>query len=442
MPRRRGGRKKLAENIYRTEHNTYEVKLSIRGRQVKRTVKTFKEALELRRRLDLERELEESAESPEAQAPRMTLGEYMREIWAPRHVGTGRLAPETEQQYRDTLKWISRPARGLPDGLQGVPLGSIGRTHLAAWTALMAGSVKQSTARKHLKNVMRLMRLAKRDGLLKDLPDNADLLRMRPRAARESWVWRQEEVRAAIRYVRSRSDGQGLWEGHPVLLALLLFAGSGARKSEIFGLRWSDVELPGPQPFQPIASLRRPREGTATVTIRRQARWMGSKWRLDQLKTPSARRTIEIVHPTLVEALRRQWRLRYISGLNLVMTNYSPERGARPYGQGECPITTRILRAAAELGIRKDPETEAEKARGTGRPKSLHGLRHYFASQLLENGEDPVYVSKLLGHASPAITYAIYAWALRTSRPESTGRLQAELLDGLEEETASEEKEQ
>ena len=306
MPKRKGGRKKVAENIYRTEHNTYEVKLSIHGRQVKRTVKTYKEALELRRKLDLERELADSAANPEAQAPRMTLGEYMRDVWTPRQIGTGRLAPETEQQYRSTLVWLSRPAQGLPEGLQAIELDAIGRVQVAAWTAMMSGRIKQSTALKYLKNAMRVMRMAKRDGLLKELPDHSDLLRKRPRAARESWVWRKEEVRAAIRYVRSRSDEQGLWEGHPVMLALLLFAGCGARKSEIFGLRWSDVELPGPQPFQPIASMRRPKAGTASITIRRQARWVGREWSLDRLKTPAARRTIDVVHPTLVEALRRQ----------------------------------------------------------------------------------------------------------------------------------------
>ena len=39
----------------------------------------------------------------------------------------------------------------------------------------------------------------------------------------------------------------------------------------------------------------------------------------------------------------------------------------------------------------------------------FHDLRHTFASQLLSNGANPLYVSQQLGHATPAITMKIYA---------------------------------
>jgi site-specific recombinase XerD len=39
---------------------------------------------------------------------------------------------------------------------------------------------------------------------------------------------------------------------------------------------------------------------------------------------------------------------------------------------------------------------------------TLHGLRHTFATLGLEAGIDTVYVSELLGHASPAITMQVY----------------------------------
>ena len=432
MPKKGSGRKKVAENIHRTEAGTYEVKMSIRGRQVKRRAKTYQLALRIRRELDLARSLGESMGSPDQPELRMTFGEYVREIWMPGNLGTGRLAPSTETQYRDMAKWLTRPAAGLPQGLGAVELNAIGRKEIAAFARMMAKTIQQSTAAKHLKNARCILRAAKEEGYLSEVPSGSGLLRKPHRSVRESWVWRKEEVRSALSYLRSVSDARGLWQGHPVLLALLLFACCGARRSEVFGLRWSDVQLPGADPNSRVASLRRPAEGTAAISIRRQVRWGSPTWSLERLKTAAARRRIEIVHPTLVQALRRHKTLCMVSSLNLVLTNFGRRKGPAPYGAPGCPIAKRIGQVAAELGIRKEPETEAEKEAGLGRPKTPHGLRHYFASTLIELGEDPVYVSRLLGHASPDITYKIYAWALKTSRPDSSLRLQAGLLDGLD----------
>ena len=45
---------------------------------------------------------------------------------------------------------------------------------------------------------------------------------------------------------------------------------------------------------------------------------------------------------------------------------------------------------------------------GQGR-LSLHSLRHSFASLLIANQLNPVFVSRQLGHSSPAITLDVYA---------------------------------
>lgn len=432
MPKRKGGRRKVAENIHKTEAGTYEVKVSVKGRQIKRTAKTYQKALELRRKLDLQRSIEEAARDLDAPPARLTLGQYLNEIWLPNNFGTGRLAIGTERHYRCSLKLLTRPAPNLPGGLQAVELEAIGRREITAFVRMLSEGRKQSTVGQHLKVAMAVIRAAKDDGLLGSIPSGSGLLRKPHRSVRESWVWRKEEVREALAYVGRVSDKRGLWQGHPVLVALLLFATTGARKCEIFGLRWKDIELPETNQARRVASMRRMRKGTAAISISRQAMWNKTSWRLERLKSTAARRRIEIVHPTLVEALKRHKALSPKSRLDLVLTNFALRSGPRPYGQSTCPITRRIKLAAAELGIRKDPETEAEMAAGAGRPKTLHGLRHYFASQLIELGEDPVYVSRLLGHSTPAITYSIYGWALKTSRPESSLELQEGLLEGLD----------
>ena len=54
----------------------------------------------------------------------------------------------------------------------------------------------------------------------------------------------------------------------------------------------------------------------------------------------------------------------------------------------------------------------------------FHDLRHTFASQLLSNGTNPLYVSQQLGHANPGITMKIYAkWTPNEGQREAMNKL-------------------
>jgi len=54
----------------------------------------------------------------------------------------------------------------------------------------------------------------------------------------------------------------------------------------------------------------------------------------------------------------------------------------------------------------------------------FHDLRHTFASQLLSNGTNILYVSQQLGHADPAITMKIYAkWIPKAGQREAMNKL-------------------
>ena len=58
----------------------------------------------------------------------------------------------------------------------------------------------------------------------------------------------------------------------------------------------------------------------------------------------------------------------------------------------------------------------------------LHDLRHSFGSWLLDQGEDLIYVSRQMGHASPSITANIYSHVIRKKRPEAAARMSARLF--------------
>jgi len=52
-----------------------------------------------------------------------------------------------------------------------------------------------------------------------------------------------------------------------------------------------------------------------------------------------------------------------------------------------------------------------------------HGMRHTFASHLLQNGANPVDVSKMLGHRKVSTTLDIYTHSSRESRRRSFEKL-------------------
>jgi integrase len=57
---------------------------------------------------------------------------------------------------------------------------------------------------------------------------------------------------------------------------------------------------------------------------------------------------------------------------------------------------------------------------------TFHVLRHTFASILIAQGRDPVFVSRQLGHANPAITLKVYAHLFDAARHAQEAREQLE----------------
>ena len=67
----------------------------------------------------------------------------------------------------------------------------------------------------------------------------------------------------------------------------------------------------------------------------------------------------------------------------------------------------------------------AMKRAGMKRATSLHDLRHGYASALLASGVPITRVSALLGHASPAITLAVYSHVMPKHRDDAAAKLAA-----------------
>lgn len=59
-----------------------------------------------------------------------------------------------------------------------------------------------------------------------------------------------------------------------------------------------------------------------------------------------------------------------------------------------------------------------------------HALRHTYASLLIAQGRDPVYVADQLGHSTPVITLRTYAHLFRAAQQEATARDELEAAYG------------
>lgn len=111
---------------------------------------------------------------------------------------------------------------------------------------------------------------------------------------------------------------------------------------------------------------------------------------------------VVMLDPGLLTTLRAHWRLHRLPGPWLFPARADGAWKDRPVDLREASVAFR--RAADAAGIE--------------RRVTLHGLRHAFATHLLESGVDLLTIQRLLGHADVATT-AIYA-QVRTDRIRAT----------------------
>jgi integrase len=148
---------------------------------------------------------------------------------------------------------------------------------------------------------------------------------------------------------------------------------TGARIGEVLGLRWSDINF-----------------NRQVIRITRQLTQQGE---LAEPKTANAKREI-VMFPNLATMLREH-RLR------------------SPFSKdGDFVFATRTGTPFSQRNVTKRGLEKAADAAGLNRPGQRlhsHDLRHTFASILIREGADVVFVARQLGHANPAITLRVYA---------------------------------
>jgi integrase len=282
----------------------------------------------------------------------LTLEEYMP-TWLELQT---HLRPKTHSEYERHLRQHVLPLLGRRR------LGDIREDDIARLIAkLRERGYAGSSIRGTLTPLSRLLGHAARRGLIPANPVQRLEVGERPKLERrEKRILSPEEMKRLL-------DNAGRYRA---LIATALF--TGMRLGEIIGLVWDDVDLTA-----------------GVIHVRYQLDLRGDRV---APKTPQARRAIVIV-PALVTVLEQhRERSSFTERRDFV---FASERGT-PLSHGN--VQHRALNhSAAAAGI-------------TGEPKlRFHDLRHAFASMLIAQGANVVFVSQQLGHANAAITLGVYA---------------------------------
>ena len=180
---------------------------------------------------------------------------------------------------------------------------------------------------------------------------------------------------------------------------LRLAATTGARRSQLCALRWSDVDLAG----STITFARGMVDGGPGVGVIEKATKTGQIWKVSL--APGTAKRLEGYREMCAA---RATSVRAVLAADAFVFAVPPD-GSHPWRPDN--VTSRWTRLRNKLGLAGC---------------RLHDLRHYVATQLLGAGVDPRTVAGRLGHANPNVTMAVYGHFL----PEKD-RAAAELLDDL-----------
>ncbi|WP_133051225.1 tyrosine-type recombinase/integrase [Mycobacteroides abscessus] len=233
-----------------------------------------------------------------------------------------------------------------------------------------------------------LLDAAVSDKHLLDNPAKSDGIRKPSKQAvteqsAEMTVWNQEQMSAFLTWNRDtrRDPDYPLW---------MLYAASGARRSEVLALRWSDIDLK-----------------TGKMHVRRTLDTV----RPGETKKPKNGKSRSFtVSPSTVTVLKDWRQLLAARDLNLVRGDRwvfampgEWERHRNPQSTSEM-FTRRVEWAQKDLGGADVLPTI-----------HLHEVRHSAATILIANGTDPKTVAERLGHESVRITLDTYTHVTKQS---------------------------
>jgi integrase len=308
-----------------------------------------------------------------------TFGEWLSECWT--KVIKATKTPRTADTYDGVITNHLRPKLGA------IRLQQLKSIDLEAYYAQQRPALSESTLQQHHMIISGALKAAAREGLV--ARNVATLVNAKPKPADghadevEQHCWTAEDARAFLDAAKNTGDQQAAF------YALALE--TGMRKSELGGLKWTDIDL-----------------ATAVVRIQRQIVTLKPPtYGLPKGKKPrTVRETAETVallrrHKTHQAELKLNAAAHYHDH-GLVFAKEWPHVNGKHDTLGDALSLNNIgQREFARL----------TKMAGV-RPIKFHGLRHTSATLALEGGVSAKVVQERLGHKKIMTTLDIYAHRL------------------------------
>lgn len=299
---------------------------------------------------------------------KLTVRTYLEDVWLP----TVRVRPTTASYYKLAVRVYIAPRIG------SVPLQKLTAPMLNGLYAQLEASGRRNgkgLAPRSLRHVHAILRRALADAvawnlLVRNVAEAAKPPRnQRPKIT----TWGAEQLGPFLASVRDDR----------LYAAWMVCALTGARRGEVLGLRWTDLDL-----------------DTGKARISRALILVDYVPTISEPKTERGRRTIAL-NPSTVAALREHQARQAVEAAiagdaweNAEGYVFTDELGRVIHPQSFTDRFKRYAKAAKLPAIR------------------LHELRHSHATLALEAGVAPKVVSDRLGHATTSFTMDVYADAL------------------------------
>lgn len=170
--------------------------------------------------------------------------------------------------------------------------------------------------------------------------------------------------------------------------ALRFLLGTGLRVSEMCGLQWRDIQEDGLHIERVYMTIKDPQnDGYINVT--------------PSPKTTAGKRIIPLT-PTIQNLLEEQRRVQIAERLKAG----SAWEGAEPGKGSGYVFASKTGKPADRNNMNRTLHSILKKA---GLPsRGVHALRHTFATNWIQTGNDVVALSRILGHTDPSFTYRTY----------------------------------
>jgi len=220
------GLKRIGENLYVNDHGNYFAWFSMRGKQIKRSLRTEDKALARRRLADLR----EKAGRLHGGKQRNILFEELGAIWL--ESTRAELKPSSHVRRSGCVKQLSR-------FFKGTPVRSINLQKIEAWKVRRSGDIAARTFNKELETLRLLLRYGQKvKGLLLDNP--AEEIENRKAAVSTVQIPGKEQFCQLVASLRSEPQAAGRC-GAADFAEFLAY--SGLRLGEAIEVRWRDINF-------------------------------------------------------------------------------------------------------------------------------------------------------------------------------------------------------